>query len=440
MCFFPLPNNNYNSIAYKKGLREFDCGKCPECLGKRSSAWALRAVMQARESKNCCMVTLTYDTFKRDEKGNIIGENLNLQSVDKRDCQLFIKRLREYFDRKKGVKDIKYIISAEYGKRTGRPHYHALLFGIKFDDLIFHKKSKRGNKIYISKTLDKLWKNGICTVDASRVSASIAKYCTKYCMKDFGADDTFMLASQNIGLNELLKTFNGRSYWVDGQEYPIPRVVWQQYITKKYALERKKFKYINHKTGEVFYSSPTYKYVNRKKEMYKGIQYQAFIKLKNPFPLLKPYEISVAQIDDIPYMINRKARALYRSYRERDNTYRGYVEYWKNKAEQKQKPSVITRIALLRDKQYHGYKSKARQFMRRHYESGYTAWRERPRFEQKYIKPVVTCRYPPCHITASDRKKEDNPRWVIFDRENVCENSVKNTPILKNVVTQLKIL
>lgn len=221
MCLFPQPNTNYRSIAYKKGLKEYECGKCPECLGKRSSAWALRAVMQARESKNCCMVTLTYDTFKRDEKGNIIGENLNLRSVDKKDCQLFIKRLRSYFDYHGQEEPIKYIISAEYGKTTGRPHYHALLFGVEFDDLVFHKKTKRGNKIYISKTLEKLWKHGICTVDACRVSASIAKYCTKYCMKDFGADDTFMLCSQNIGINELMKAFNGLSYWIDGQEYPL---------------------------------------------------------------------------------------------------------------------------------------------------------------------------------------------------------------------------
>ena len=70
MCLFPQPNTNYRGIAYKKGLKEYECGKCPECLGKRSSAWALRAVMQARESKNCCMVTLTYDTFKRDNEGD----------------------------------------------------------------------------------------------------------------------------------------------------------------------------------------------------------------------------------------------------------------------------------------------------------------------------------------------------------------------------------
>ena len=133
MCFFPLPNHNYQSIAYQKGLKEFECGKCPECLGKRSNIWALRAVMHAKQCKNCCMVTLTYDTFIRDEKGNIIGENLNLRDVDKRDCQLFIKRLREYFSRVKNQEEkISYILSAEYGKSTGRPHYHAILFNVKF--------------------------------------------------------------------------------------------------------------------------------------------------------------------------------------------------------------------------------------------------------------------------------------------------------------------
>ena len=86
MCLFPKPNYMFTTESYKKGLREFDCGKCPECLSKRSSTWALRAIMQAKESIKCCMITLTYDTFKYDEKGNIIGENLRL-------CLQFVQRI-----------------------------------------------------------------------------------------------------------------------------------------------------------------------------------------------------------------------------------------------------------------------------------------------------------------------------------------------------------
>lgn len=486
MCFFPLPNTDYKSIAYRKGLHAFDCGKCPECLGKKSNSWALRAVMQSKISMNCCMITLTYDSFVYDKNGNIIGEQLHLRKVDKSDCQKFIKRLREYFHRKKNVDNIKYLLTAEYGKRTGRPHYHCILFGVKFDDLIFHKKSSRGNKIYRSPTLEKLWKHGICTVDSKNVNASIAKYCTKYCVKDSGNDDTFMLASHSLGLEQMLKEFNGHSYIIDGKEYPIPRIVWQAYITTKHNLNKKRFKFIHPQTGEILYSNPTYKYVNPTKDMYKGIQYRSrfgfvavvpalhnrryrgrktknfgeffgertkkiLLQFENPFLLRKPYEIYTKEVDDIPYLVNKKARRLYRLYRDRDITYKSYIQYWRDKSNQRQEQPVETRITLLQDKRYHNFKTASRVWMRRSYESGYaqSVYRERPRFDTTYkhfIKDVFNAYLrrhlpvPPCHIRANDRKNEIKPSWIYFDEDNIVTNCVKKLPIFEKKVEQLKIL
>lgn len=237
MCFFPFKNNRIDGVAYKKGVREFECGACPECLSKKSKQWALRCSMQAQVQK-CCMVTLTYDTYIHDTvTGRILGERVSDLKVCKKDAQKFIKRLRIYFKRKKNVDNIKYLLTAEYGKRTHRAHYHAILFGVEFDDLVRYKKSKRGNWINKSATLDKIWSHGICTVDTVCVNAKIARYCTKYCAKDSRADDTFMLFSRGIGQEELLRQFNGLSYIVDGREYPIPRTVWRDYIEKKYNIQ-----------------------------------------------------------------------------------------------------------------------------------------------------------------------------------------------------------
>lgn len=61
-------------------------------------------------------ITLTYD-----------NEHLPpYYSLRYTDFQKFMKRLR------KGLKDerIKYLVSGEYGSRTHRPHYHAIIFGI----------------------------------------------------------------------------------------------------------------------------------------------------------------------------------------------------------------------------------------------------------------------------------------------------------------------
>lgn len=506
MCFFPRPNNFFNSIAYQKGITEYDCGKCPECLSKRSNAWALRAVAHAKTVKKACMVTLTYDSFIYDEKGNIIGENLNLRKVDKRDCQLFIKRLREYFDRVKGVKDIKYILSAEYGKRTGRPHYHAILFNVDFGDLQYHKKSKRGNTIYRSPLLQKLWKHGICTVDSKRISPAVAKYCTKYCMKDFGADDTFMLVSNNLGIDQLLKEFNGRSYWIDGQEYPIPRAVWNKYIMEKYHFDRKKFSYVNRLTGEIIKSNPTYRYINKDKSVYNGIRYsfkkivplkgkvkkttvlfggkmRTFLyvrgihfktfdkyeilrenvrerlafgkykwyslnvkaKMENPFKLLNAKKYEVLEMEDIPYVVNKKARRLFMKQRDLDPVYQGYLEYWKQKGAQRREQPIETRIALLQDRRYHGYKTQARKYLFRFRESGYTDFRSRPRFETTYQYPIrsATELYArrhlpetPCHIRANDRQGERKSPWIIFGYDEAVTKCIKNIPIIKKIYEQ----
>lgn len=171
------------------------------------------------------MITLTYDTYKYDSRGNIIGENIPDRDlhVSKAHAQRFIKRLRWSFPDKK----LSYIATGEYGKKTHRAHYHFLIFGMCFDDLRYYKKSKRGNIIYKSPTLEKIWSGdkehngGICTVDCINPSVAVARYCTKYCAKDSGVDDTFMLFSHGIGETMLRKLFNGKNYILDGKEFPF---------------------------------------------------------------------------------------------------------------------------------------------------------------------------------------------------------------------------
>ena len=480
MCLSPIFNDNFCSKAYKKGLREFNCGVCPECLNARSSEWALRCVMQAKDSKVGCMVTLTYDTFKRDKKGNILCdkygiplENLSNRHVDVRDCQLFLKRLREYFSRKKGVTDIKYLLSAEYGKRTHRPHYHCILFGVKFDDLKFHKKSQRGNSIYISKTLDKLWRNGICTVDCININSAVARYCTKYTMKNYGIEDTFMLCSQKIGLNQMLKEFNGKSYIIDGREHPIPSIVWNHYIFDKY----KDF-YKPNKPLRKF----TYKYVNREFK-YNGFKYSHFVfddyslslcnreipscldkiysssrrRIKYNYssigsfrhnlvllnnPILPRLPLGL-KISDERYISNCIERSRFRNIRDNDPVYKSYLKYWKDKNEvlSISRPKPFARVALLPDKKYHQYKAQYFKWHSEYFLTGYKA--VPPRKVKRYIplvKSPIVCYYerhlpfPPCLKRASDRKKV-----VILGDEVVSTDIPKNISIISLKKYQLSL-
>lgn len=390
MCLLPLPNTNFSGVAYKKGILEFDCGACPECLRKRSNVWVLRSVFEARSHANNCMVTLTYDNFIRDKSGRIVGEtpvNPDLH-VSVRDIQLFIKRLRKYCSSVSDEK-IKYIACAEYGNRTHRAHYHLILFGVKFPDLCYHKKSKRGNPIFLSPTLWRLWGHGICTVDSIHIYSAVARYCTKYCAKS-RSDDTFMTCSQKIGFDNLYRAFNGKSYIVDGREYPIPRFIWQHYISQKYK-------------GNGFF---TYKYLN------KSYDSDGFC-------------TNLAEFD-----FNRCLRRRYYDIRDNDPVYLGYLSYWRNLGSlfETLRVPVRQRILQLPESKFHFYKvaalecyDKRRQYHVPYIAPGSSCITAYHRYFHKF-RLWCTCPIPSCPNRASDTVR--TPTYVtnsfdFFGKRNI---------------------
>lgn len=95
------------------------CGKCPECVKRRVSAWSFRLMQEEKRSSSAWFITLTYSTIYVPITRN------GFMSINKVDCQKFLKRLR-----KAHPKDVrlKYFLAGEYGGRTNRPHYHLILF------------------------------------------------------------------------------------------------------------------------------------------------------------------------------------------------------------------------------------------------------------------------------------------------------------------------
>ena len=79
-----------------------------------------------------------------------------MQTLRKRDYQLFMKRLRKAFPNDK----IRFYAAGEYGPKTLRPHYHAILFGLHLDDLGFYENSDQNFPYYWSKSLQKVWDEG----------------------------------------------------------------------------------------------------------------------------------------------------------------------------------------------------------------------------------------------------------------------------------------
>lgn len=145
---------------------ELPCGQCIGCRLERSRQWAIRCVHEASLYERNSFITLTYDSL------NIPKNN----SLNKRDFQLFMKRLRKHYHPRK----IRFFHCGEYGEKLGRPHYHAILFNLDFEDKVLHK-NQNGQDLYWSPILEKIWGKGFCTTgDVTFESAAyVARYVTK---------------------------------------------------------------------------------------------------------------------------------------------------------------------------------------------------------------------------------------------------------------------
>lgn len=108
-------------------------------------------------------------------------------SLDKPELQRFIKRLRMHLDYNHNQK-IRYYACGEYGEKEadkyegnlGRPHYHICLFGWDFPDKKLLSVN-RGNRLYRSGTLEKIWTLGHSSIGTLTTSSAgyVARYCTK---------------------------------------------------------------------------------------------------------------------------------------------------------------------------------------------------------------------------------------------------------------------
>lgn len=186
------------------GGRKFPCGVCIACRLQRSNVWAMRMLHEMQYYESSSFITLTY----RDVDCPAELKPKHLQD--------FMKRLRYDLDGRK----IKYFAAGEYGELLGRPHYHAILFGVSVKE-----------KNYI----DKAWKFGFTKIGS--VTEMSCRYVASYLM---GADEAiesskwqgkkqkpFLRCSQGLGKRWLMDNkqtvLKNMSCKVKGKEVGIPR-------------------------------------------------------------------------------------------------------------------------------------------------------------------------------------------------------------------------
>lgn len=118
-CHHPLPGwQKGNSVTisndYQRGATRIalPCGKCLGCRTAHAQAWALRCQLELQQHRTAVFTTLTYD-----------DQHLPV-TLEKRHVQLWLKRLRQ-----RANEPIRFFASGEYGEKTQRPHYHAIIYG-----------------------------------------------------------------------------------------------------------------------------------------------------------------------------------------------------------------------------------------------------------------------------------------------------------------------
>lgn len=210
--------SSYAVKVYRKFV-EIPCGKCIGCRLEYSRQWANRCMLELQYHDSAYFVTLTYDeehipiSYYPDSE---TGEALPSQTLCKTDFQLFMKRLRKKFG-----ENIRFFAAGEYGSTTFRPHYHAIIFGLKLDDLVLYK-CQRGFNYYNSQSLQDIWSRNVGSNRSPRydplgyavvapVTWETCAYTARYVMKklkgpeadfytDFALEPPFTLMSRNPGI------------------------------------------------------------------------------------------------------------------------------------------------------------------------------------------------------------------------------------------------
>lgn len=171
------------------------CGKCIGCRRAVALSWVVRCTAELREHESSCWATLTYAPDCLPHNGRLC----------KRDMQLFLKRLRHKYR-------FKYFIVGEYGERYGRPHYHAIFFGIP--------ESARS-------VIESVWDLGQVRVDA--VNRKRIAYAVGYThiKQQLAVGERCRWMSRNPAIGRSVRdafAFQHRDYAVlDGVKVPVPR-------------------------------------------------------------------------------------------------------------------------------------------------------------------------------------------------------------------------
>lgn len=237
MCLYPmtmpLPREEWTD---SRNTRVVPCGKCVKCKKRRANGWTFRLEQEQKRSCSSAFITLTYEKTPVSKNG--------FDTLKKKDFQDFMKRLRKFisdkyielgYKSKDEIPKLRYYMCGEYGGKTKRPHYHAIMFNLP------------SQCIHDLQIITSKWSHGYCYIAETNVK-TIA-YVTGYVMKSLPSDlslvdketgeilieddriPEYSAMSKNLGLNylsnEIIKYYRERMLGViireSGHMMAMPR-------------------------------------------------------------------------------------------------------------------------------------------------------------------------------------------------------------------------
>lgn len=145
------------------------CGRCRGCGLASAKDWSARCFHELNQHARACFVTLTYAPEHLPADGGLSLDHL----------QRFFKRLRKRFP------GVRYFACGEYGPKTFRPHYHAVIFGLDFEGEFTEVARGSDYATYLSPTLDSIW--GLGRTTWSYATPTNIAYVTAYTAKKLAA-------------------------------------------------------------------------------------------------------------------------------------------------------------------------------------------------------------------------------------------------------------
>lgn len=209
-CITPYYNEKFGILC--------PCRQCLPCRINRRREWSVRGILEASQYNDISFITLTYD-----------DDHLPLNgSLDTQILTKLWKRLR-----KLGLK-FRYLACGEYGEKSYRPHYHAIIYGVDSVTMQYH--------------LSRLWENGFvyCVPATVETIDYVCGYVTKKIavrkeMQEMGMVPEFIRVSQGLGrvvLSELSKIALAQNPYdvisrikIGGKDKALPR-----YLKEKLRL------------------------------------------------------------------------------------------------------------------------------------------------------------------------------------------------------------